>query len=156
VSKVATSAVCEMFERREGAASFNHNNPAHSRPTHALKSCSLCPLDHESCTQLLRSNIPQTALVATLDTYDFIFLSRMLYVLDAVDSKVRNLVTPCPFFGRKFCHISVTNASIAVCSRCSVGLTIDSNVRNLVLFWAQILSFFCHRCIRKIIFTPLE
>jgi hypothetical protein len=30
-----------------------------------------CPLDHENCTQLLRSNIPQTALVATLDTYDF-------------------------------------------------------------------------------------
>jgi hypothetical protein len=31
----------------------------------------LCPLDHESSTQLLRSNIPQTALVASLDTYDF-------------------------------------------------------------------------------------
>jgi hypothetical protein len=41
-----------------------------SHPTHALKSCTLCPLGHESCTQLLRSNIPWTALVATLDTYD--------------------------------------------------------------------------------------
>jgi hypothetical protein len=40
---------------------------------HAPKeSCTLCPLDHEICTclLLLRSNIPHTAVLATLNTYN--------------------------------------------------------------------------------------
>jgi hypothetical protein len=43
-------------------------SPTLAPPT--LSRAARAALDHESCTQLLRSNIPQTELDATLDTYE--------------------------------------------------------------------------------------
>jgi hypothetical protein len=59
VSKVATSAVCGMFERREGAAPFNQNNPGQAIPGPFFDKKVLTPI--RIFFNLLRVAAPQSS-----------------------------------------------------------------------------------------------
>jgi hypothetical protein len=117
VSKVAKSAVCGMFE----AASFN---PAHT----SLKSCTLCPLDHETCT----------AAHSCFAHLRFIQISSMFSVI---------LTPPNLHFFVAICQFYVIDARVIFifpicCMQCHFDPT------KSALFCGN-LAIFCHRCIRK-------
>jgi hypothetical protein len=102
VSKVATSAVCGMFERREGAASFNNNNPAPLSPHPRLLRAARCVLS------IMRAAQQHTA--ATRVILRFPICCSIILTPPNVN-----------FFVAIFCHICKSIFRFPIC--CSVILT---------------------------------
>jgi hypothetical protein len=120
VSKVATSAVCGMFERREGAASFNNNNPAPLSPHPRLLRAARCVLS------IMRAAQQHTA--ATRVILRFPICCSIILTPPNVN-----------FFVAIFCHICKSHIQISYMLQCHFDPT------KFALFCGN-LSIFCHRC----------